>query len=62
MNGLVISGVDADALVGYFQQEVIYGFGSFVEIANGYDDYARTMKRKLLRELTVIAVSQLEQE
>ncbi|MCF6305278.1 MAG: DUF1194 domain-containing protein [Rhodobacteraceae bacterium] len=62
VNGLVISGVDADALVGYFQQEVIYGFGSFVEIANGYDDYARAMKRKLLRELTVIAVSRLELE
>lgn len=60
VNGLVIGGADADALVSYYQQEVIYGFGSFVEIANGYNDYARAMKRKLLRELTVIAVSQLE--
>ncbi len=62
VNGLVIGGADADALTSYYQQEVIYGFGSFVEIANGYNDYARAMKRKLLRELTVIAVSQLELE
>ena len=62
VNGLVIGGADAAALISYYQQEVIYGFGSFVETANGYTDYARAMKRKLLRELTVIAVSRLELE
>lgn len=60
VNGLVVAGGDARELTAYYQQEVIYGFGSFVEIAAGYPDYARAMKRKLLRELTVLAVSQLE--
>lgn len=60
VNGLVVAGTDSAELTAYYRDEVIYGFGSFVEIANGYADYARVMKRKLLRELTVIAVSQLE--
>ncbi|MBL4807597.1 MAG: DUF1194 domain-containing protein [Rhodobacteraceae bacterium] len=60
VNGLVIAGDDADELTTYYQNEVIYGWGAFVEVAAGYSDYARAIKRKLLRELTVMAVSQLE--
>jgi len=60
VNALVVAGEDADALTLYYQQEVIHGFGSFVEVAAGYSDYARAIKRKLLRELTVLAVSELE--
>ncbi len=36
----------------YYREEVIYGPGAFVEIANDYDDFARAFLRKLLRELT----------
>ena len=60
VNGLVVAGADSADLTAYYRDEVIYGFGSFVEVAAGYADYAHAMKRKLLRELTVIAVSQLE--
>ena len=50
INGLVVDGARPDP-VRYFLSEVIRGPMSFVEIANGYDDYERAMKRKLLREL-----------
>jgi uncharacterized protein DUF1194 len=52
VNGLVIGTDDAADLAAYFRQTVILGSGSFVEVANGYADYARAMKRKLLRELS----------
>lgn len=60
VNGLVIAGADSGDLTRYYQQEVISGFGAFVEVSAGYDDYARAIKRKLLRELTMLAVSALE--
>ena len=50
INGLVVDGARPDP-VSYFLTEVIRGPLSFVEIADDYDDYARAMKRKLLREL-----------
>ncbi len=50
INGLVVDGARPDP-VSYFLTEVIRGPLSFVEIANGYDDYEIAMKRKLLREL-----------
>lgn len=50
INGLVVDGARPDP-VAYFLTEVIRGPLSFVEIADGYDDYERAMKRKLLREL-----------
>ena len=40
------------SLLRYFATSVIGGPGSFVETARGYSDYARAMKRKLLRELS----------
>jgi len=38
-------------LAAYFHAEIIQGPDAFVEVALGYQDYARAMKRKLLREL-----------
>jgi len=38
-------------LAAYFHAEIIQGPNAFVEVALGYQDYARAMKRKLLREL-----------
>lgn len=35
----------------YFEAEVIHGIDAFAEVARGYNDYARAIKRKLLREL-----------
>ena len=61
INALVIDDAGDASLVPYFQAEVIFGPGAFVERAGGYDDYARAMRRKLLREMT-LAISQLEAE
>lgn len=51
VNGLVIAEQDIAELSAYFHANVIVGSESFVETAGGFEDYARAMKRKLLREL-----------
>lgn len=48
---------ETEDLVEYFRRNVIHGPKAFVEVADGYDAYAETMKRKLLRELRAIALS-----
>ena len=69
INGLVI-GPDGPAnagknrqnlksLRGYYEAYVLRGPGSFVEAALDYQDFARAMRRKLLRELQPAAVSRL---
>jgi len=68
VNGLVIGAGDQDGdderfvdikqLSAYYQTKVIRGPGAFVEVALGYEDYARAMERKLLRELASIAIGQ----
>lgn len=50
VNGLVITGEQPDP-VAYYLAEVLRGPGAFLEIADGYEDYARAMRRKLLREI-----------
>ncbi|MCC0019179.1 MAG: DUF1194 domain-containing protein [Hoeflea sp.] len=50
VNGLVIRGTDPDP-VAYYENEVIYGPGAFVVVAENFDDYEAAMKRKLLREI-----------
>ena len=56
VNGLVIAGATPDP-VAYFRENVIYGPGAFVEVADGFEDYATAMKRKLLREINGSALS-----
>lgn len=48
-----------DGLAAYFRAEVIRGPGAFVEKAEGFEDFARAMQRKLLRELQ-IQIGQIE--
>jgi hypothetical protein len=70
VNGLVIgvgdvSGdderfVDVKQLSSYYVANVIRGPGAFVEVALGYEDYAATMERKLLRELASVAIGEAE--
>lgn len=50
VNGLVIRGELPDPEP-FYRAEVIGGPGAFLEIADGYEDYARAFRRKLLREL-----------
>ncbi|MEX3316008.1 DUF1194 domain-containing protein [Sulfitobacter sp. PS-8MA] len=46
-------------LSSYFRAEVILGPDAFVQTALGFDDYARAMAEKLLRELDGLMVSQI---
>lgn len=68
INGLVIAedggdgGVAAAELSAYFQARVIQGPDAFVEVAIGFGDYARAMRRKLLKELETLAVGGLDRQ
>ena len=53
INGLAIV-TDDPNLTAYYEHKVIRGPGSFVITANGYPDFARAIKLKLLREIRVL--------
>ena len=56
--GVQVNGLAVDptgVLTGYFERNVIAGPGAFVMQANGYDDFGRAIKLKLLRELSTQA-------
>ena len=62
VNGLVVEASDYQAeisLIEYYQKNVLYGPGSFLEIARGFEDYERAIRRKLERELMPRAVGNL---
>lgn len=59
VNGLVIRGADPDP-VEYYAREVVRGPGSFLELAEGYADYAQAMRRKLIREVSGGAFAMVE--
>jgi hypothetical protein len=50
VNGLAIE-QENRALTKYYRDQVITGPGAFVETARDYEDYARAIREKLLREL-----------
>lgn len=55
VNGLVVNGADFEAetgLIAFYKGQVMRGPAAFVEIAQGFEDYERAMRRKLERELT----------
>jgi hypothetical protein len=54
VNGLPIASDDGD-LVDYYAERVIIGPNSFVEPANDFDDFARAIRAKLLKELQPLA-------
>lgn len=49
---------DIKELSSYFNSYVIRGANAFVETAIGFENYASAMERKLLRELTSLAIGQ----
>lgn len=63
MNALVVGGAENAGggrahlpaneakLVAYSEAEVLHGPGAFRVLADGYEDYARAMRVKLVREL-----------
>lgn len=59
VNGLVIKGADPDPEA-FYREQVIHGPGSFVEIADGYEDYAEAMRRKLIREVLGASLAQYD--
>lgn len=59
VNGLIVQMPDYQAeraLHDYYREEVLFGPGAFLEVANGFEDYERAMRRKLERELKPRAV------
>lgn len=58
VNGLVIAGASPDP-VAFYREEVLYGPGAFLEVADGFADFEAAMKRKLLREIMGGAFSAL---
>ena len=65
INGLVIE-VPEEALLregrisllDYYERDVIQGPAAFVEVADGFEDFARAMEVKLIRELGVLMLGQ----
>lgn len=54
VNGLVVDAgslADNDGLIPFYRNEVLRGPGAFLEIAQQFEDFEDTMRRKLLREL-----------
>jgi len=63
VNGLVVDTPDDDPeidLIAYYRDQVLHGPGAFLEVAQGFEDYERAMRRKLLRELRPRAIGWLE--
>jgi len=54
VNGLVVDGGPTDGEVDpveYYRREVVRGPGAFLQVAAGFEDYERAMRRKLEREV-----------
>ena len=55
VNGLVVNAAEFASetqLIEFYRSEVLWGPGAFLEVAQGFEDYERAMRRKLERELT----------
>ncbi|MEM1276294.1 MAG: DUF1194 domain-containing protein [Pseudomonadota bacterium] len=50
INALVIEGAKDDP-VAFYMRQVVRGPGAFLEAADGFEDYARAIREKLLREI-----------
>ncbi|WP_336469992.1 DUF1194 domain-containing protein [Candidatus Halocynthiibacter alkanivorans] len=59
VNGLLISST-GPGLENYYRAEVLHGPDAFVEKARGYSAYSDAMRRKLLRELKILAIGALD--
>jgi hypothetical protein len=63
VNGLVVSAGEFESetqLIPFYRDEVLRGPGAFLEVANGFEDYERAMRRKLERELRPPTIGRLE--
>ena len=63
VNGLVVNAAEFTSetmLIEFYQREVLRGPGAFLEVAQGFEDYERAMRRKLERELTPPIIGSIE--
>jgi len=63
VNGLVVNaaGIEAEVpVVSFYKAEVLHGPGAFLQVAQGFEDYERAMRRKLERELRPRAIGALD--
>ncbi len=51
INGLPILDPDEDDVAPYYRDRVIAGTDSFIIEAHGFDDFARALRHKLIREI-----------
>lgn len=54
INGLPILDPAEDDLAPYYRDRVITGTGSFIVEANGFEDFARALRHKLIREIAQV--------
>ncbi|HFC04472.1 MAG TPA: DUF1194 domain-containing protein, partial [Rhizobiales bacterium] len=59
VNGLAIE-TDIPSLTSYYRNNVVVGPGSFAMSARNFTDYKRAIKKKLLRELSPVAIGRAE--
>lgn len=66
VNGLAINGTDPlhdsahQDIMTYYRRNVLYGNGSFLVIAENFEDFEKAMKKKLLKEIVPGAVGSLQ--
>jgi hypothetical protein len=54
INGLPIVTAAEPELADWYRANVVGGRGAFLEAANGYEDFARAMRRKFMREVSSV--------
>lgn len=63
VNGLVVNAAEFESeteLIPFYRDEVLRGPGAFLEVADGFEDYERAMRRKLERELRPPSIGALQ--
>lgn len=64
VNGLVVANAadfrSGASVTKFYTHEVLHGPGAFLVIADGFEDYTRAMRAKLVRELSPIAIGALD--
>nr|WP_174836837.1 DUF1194 domain-containing protein [Ruegeria sp. HKCCA6837] len=63
VNGLVINAADFEGelfLIPFFENNVLHGPGAFLEVAQGFEDFERAMRRKLERELSGLQIGSVQ--
>ncbi|WP_299636879.1 DUF1194 domain-containing protein [uncultured Ruegeria sp.] len=65
VNGLVINAADFEGelyLIPFFENNVLHGPGAFLEVAQGFEDFERAMRKKLKRELSGFQIGALDED